>query len=91
MAQKSMGAMEALTEGVKEGVKGMASGLGSILSAVGPEVARLGVQGQAELASALFSESNAYVPYGKGQNPIEKDAVEVKKEEPQQERGGREM
>lgn len=35
---------------------------------IGQEVDRLLVQGRAEWGSALFSESNAYVPYGQGQN-----------------------
>jgi len=34
---------------------------------IGQELARMGVQGQAELASALFT-GNGYVPYGQGQN-----------------------
>src|SRR4051794_16537475 len=83
--QESMGAMQAAAEGLKEFGKGMAGGLGAILDAVGPELGRMGVQGQAELAAALFSESNAYVPYGRGQNPAEKDGVEAQKAEPQHE------
>ena len=34
---------------------------------IGQELGRLGVQGSAELGSALFN-GNAYVPYGPGQN-----------------------
>ncbi len=34
---------------------------------IGQELGRLGVQGQAELGSALFT-GNGYVPYGPGQN-----------------------
>jgi hypothetical protein len=34
---------------------------------IGQELGRLGVQGPAELGSALFT-GNAYVPYGQGQN-----------------------
>jgi hypothetical protein len=34
---------------------------------IGQELSRMGVQGQAELASALFT-GNGYVPYGQGQN-----------------------
>ena len=37
------------------------------VSEIGQELGRMGVQGQAELASALFT-GNAYVPYGQGQN-----------------------
>jgi hypothetical protein len=36
-------------------------------SEIGQELGRLGVQGSAELGSALFNGS-AYVPYGQGQN-----------------------
>jgi len=41
--------------------------LGKAVSEIGQELGRLGVQGQAELGSALFTGS-AYVPYGQGQN-----------------------
>ncbi len=41
--------------------------LGNAVSEIGQELGRLGVQGQAELGSALFTGS-AYVPYGQGQN-----------------------
>jgi hypothetical protein len=41
--------------------------LGKAASEIGQELGRLGVQGQAELGSALFTGS-AYVPYGQGQN-----------------------
>jgi hypothetical protein len=34
------------------------------------EAGRMGVQGAAEVSQALFSQSNAYVPYGRGQNPF---------------------
>jgi hypothetical protein len=37
------------------------------LSEVGQELGRLGVQGTAELGSALFT-GQSYVPYGQGQN-----------------------
>ena len=78
-AEENAGVMES----VKEALPGLS--LGKILSEVGGELGRMGVQGQAEMAAALFSESNAYVPYGRGQNPAEKDGVEVQKEAPQQE------
>lgn len=35
---------------------------------IGQEFERVVVQGAAELGSALFSNGNAYVPYGPGQN-----------------------
>ncbi|MGA2256832.1 MAG: hypothetical protein ABSG53_19450 [Thermoguttaceae bacterium] len=41
--------------------------LGKAASEIGQELSRMGVQGQAELGSALFT-GNAYVPYGQGQN-----------------------
>jgi hypothetical protein len=40
--------------------------LNDILNDVGAEMGRLGVQGQMELASAIFNGS-AFVPYGPGQ------------------------
>jgi len=70
---------------------------------MGAELSRLGTQGAAELASALFSGGNAYVAYGDGQSveapqidvgspAQEVQAPEVKAvEPPQQERGGMEM
>ena len=53
---------------------------------IGAELGRLGVQGQAELAGALFN-GNAYVPYGEGQKVM--DGREDVQQEA--ERGGREM
>ena len=86
---QSMGAMQAVMEGFREGVKAFAPGLtlSNILSDIGSELGRLGVQGQAEVAGLLFGNS-AYVPYGRGQNPADKgnDA-----EDRQQGRGGMEM
>jgi hypothetical protein len=59
-----------------------------------------GVQGAAEIAQALFSNTNSYVPYGRGQGasqdhdhanaPAEEHGVHGK-EQQQHERGGREM
>jgi hypothetical protein len=42
-----------------------------VLADVGAEVGRLYTQGRAEIAQSLFSESNAYVPYGDGQRSEE--------------------
>jgi hypothetical protein len=59
-----------------------------------------GVQGAAEIAQALFSNSNSYVPYGRGQgtskdhdqaNSQEQGHGVHGKEQPEHERGGREM
>jgi hypothetical protein len=62
---------------------------------IGQELGRLGVQGQAELGSALFT-GNAYVPYGQGQNrPSGLHSMEGLhgngKEEIQRENDGRSM
>jgi hypothetical protein len=62
------------------------------------EFKRLGVQGAAELAQALFT-GQGYVPYGRGQNaPKDHDHEQPAQtqentgpEQPQQERGGRGM
>lgn len=62
-------------------------------SEVGAELGRMGKQGAAELAHALFSGS-AYVPYGDGQNSpspeIEKPGQEQSMEGLQRESGGME-
>jgi hypothetical protein len=65
------------------------------VSEIGQELGRMGVQGQAELASALFT-GNAYVPYGQGQNrPSAEHGMEGLhsdgKEEIQHENEGRSM
>jgi len=41
-----------------------------ILNEVGEEMKRMGVQGQMEMASAIFN-GNAFVPYGPGQRTTE--------------------
>lgn len=79
------GAMQAVLQGVRAVAPGLT--LGNILSDVGSELERLGVQGQAEVAGLLFGNS-AYVPYGRGQNPTDKG---IDAEDREQERGGREM
>jgi hypothetical protein len=43
--------------------------LNDILNDVGAEAGRLGIQGTAELAAALFN-GNGFVQYGAGQNPV---------------------
>ena len=47
--------------------------LNDILNDVGAEMGRLGTQGAAELAAALFNGSNAFVQYGPGQNPVQRE------------------
>ena len=57
------------------------SGLKRFGSEIGAELKRLGKQGANEAASALFSNSNAFVQYGIGQQTLEpKKEPEVKKE-----------
>jgi hypothetical protein len=67
---------------------------------MGGQIERMVTQGAAELASALFGESNAYVAYGDGQKAVEVEAPQIQPEQPvqaveapqvQQERGGMEM
>ncbi len=61
---------------------------------MGAELGRMGTQGAAELASALFGGSDAYVAYGRGQDPPsvegQEQAVQAV-ESPQVERGGMEI
>jgi hypothetical protein len=61
---------------------------------MGAELGRMGTQGAAELASALFGGSDAYVAYGRGQDPPSVEGQEQAVhavEAPQMERGGMEM
>jgi hypothetical protein len=83
-------------ESIKEGIQAIAPGLSlsNILGDIGSEMSRLGVQGQMEMAAALFN-GNAFVPYGPGQyTPSEPDhglPVEAMKQpEVEQSRGGME-
>ena len=52
---------------VMKAITAIAPGLQNFVPEVGAELSRLGTQGAAALAQALFSDSNAYVPYGRGQ------------------------
>lgn len=56
---------------------------------IGAELGRLGVQGQAEIAGALFN-GNSYVPYGAGQQAAEAPQ-QAPVQEQQVEQTGREM
>lgn len=67
LGDEANGGIEAAMDGIRAVAPGLS--LSNILSDVGSELGRLGVQGSAELASALFNSSNSYVPYGRGQNP----------------------
>jgi hypothetical protein len=53
---------------IMEGIAAVAPGLNfsDIVGDIGAEMGRLGVQGQMELASAIFG-GDAFVPYGPGQ------------------------
>lgn len=57
---------EVLAQPQQEGQGLFSQIVGDMASDIGAELGRLGVQGQAELAGALFN-GNAYVPYGAGQ------------------------
>jgi len=59
-----------------------------VVKEVSAELGRLGVQGQAEMASALFN-GNGFVQYGAGQNAPEVDRAQEQQQ--QMERGGRDM
>ena len=61
---KSIRPLEAVAEGVKAIAPGLT--LENILKDIGTEMTRMGVQGQMELASALFG-NGAFVLYGPGQ------------------------
>ncbi len=69
--QRSMGATQAAAAGFREFFGAMYPGLTleKLRQDISVELKRLGVQGSAEIAAALFSESNAFVPYGRGQWP----------------------
>ena len=82
-------------EVMQNAIAAIAPGLENFGAEVGAEMSRLGTQGAAELASALFSDSNAYVPYGQGQYTASPEVDMVQQvqaiEPPQQDRGGMEM
>ena len=85
---------------MRETLAELAPGLKGAVAEIGAELGRLGVQGQMEMASALFS-SNGFVPYGPGQYTPTPEVGkgspehEVQKAEPhhgqEREHGGREM
>ncbi len=82
-------AEEGFFEVMKDAISAIAPGLQNFGAEMGAEISRMGTQGAAEIASALFGGSDAYVAYGQGQQTpaIEGQAVEA----PQMERGGMEM
>ena len=95
-ADQSRSLLDAVTDAVQTIAPGLS--LNKMLSDIGKEMERLGVQGQMELASALFN-GNAFVPYGPGQyTPTPEQAPEhglpieaMKQPEVEQGRGGMEM
>jgi hypothetical protein len=84
--EQSMGFMGA----AKEGILAVAPGLSNILSDIGAEMGRLGVQGQMELASAIFGQS-AFVPYGPGQYTPARDDSQAEQQQIEERSMGREM
>ncbi len=55
-----------LFEGVRDTIGALAPGIKNFVPEVGAEFKRLGVHGDMELASALFT-GDGFVPYGPGQ------------------------
>ncbi|HEY4261044.1 MAG TPA: hypothetical protein VGM98_12820 [Schlesneria sp.] len=78
-----------------EVMKALAPGLKNIGPEVSAELSRLGTQGAMEMAQALFNGA-AFTPYGPGQYtptpdlPKGNQQVETQ-QQPEQDRGGREM
>ena len=62
-------------QAIKEGVQAIAPGLSlsKLFSDVMEKGEQMWTQGRAEVAQALFTEGTAYVAYGPGQNPGDKD------------------
>ena len=89
--------LESLKEGAAEAAKGIGDHLieriKDMPGEIGHEAERVGMQGTAELAAALFAGSTGYVPYGQGQMRDKEIEGNEGAEQPQkeQERGGMEM
>jgi hypothetical protein len=80
-----------ILKNVGETISQAAPGLQNAVSEIGAEMKRLGVQGQMEMASAIFN-GHAFVPYGPGQRATEAEkAIEMPEapaiESPQQTHG----
>ena len=88
MGGEPKGAMQAAMEGIKAVAPGLS--LSNILSDIGSELGRLGVQGSAEVAGFLFGGNSSYVPYGRGQNPADK-GLEGEERKQEEQSMGREM
>ncbi len=69
---KDGGPLNAAIEFIKEGLQeGMS--LSKVFDDIVEKGGQMWTQGRAELAQALFTDGTAYVPYGPGQNPGDKD------------------
>lgn len=86
-AQNDMANVQQAAQPAQDGKSVFGQILSDMAQDIGAELGRLGVQGQAELAGALFNE-NAYVPYGAGQNAPEPEKAQEHQQE--LERGGME-
>ena len=62
----------------------MVDAIGAMFPEKGGTMDRVITQGSAELASALFGGSDAYVAYGDGQKAVEVDAPQIQPEQPVQ-------
>lgn len=95
---QSMGAMQAVIEGIREGVGAFAPGLSlsKILSDIGSEIRQSTAHGAHEAAAVLFNGSG-FVMYPRSAGPQKEDPQQglaeetIKPPELQQERGGLEM
>ena len=77
-------------EAAKELANAFAPGFNNIVSDIGSELSRLGVQGQMEAAAALFN-GNAFVPYGPGAYSNKPEQEQQQTQEQGRELGGREL
>lgn len=81
-----MSAVDGMVQGTKDGVSPPGWSLDQMIRDIGQMMHQKGVQGLAELGSALYmGQSNAYVPYGQGQwaGRGEKASGDTVKEEPE--------
>jgi len=87
--REQLNAILGVARGIAGGVQMVAPGLSPtrMVREIRAEVNRMAVHGRAELAQALFSQSNAYVPYGQGQQL----STQQMQHALQQSRGGRSM
>ncbi len=86
-AMSDMANVQQAAQPVQDGKTVFGQILSDMAQDIGAELGRLGVQGRAEIAGALF-HGNAYVPYGDGQNAVEPEKAQQQQQEI--ERGGME-